>query len=244
LDIFIIRHAQSANNALPDIRDREVDPPLTELGQEQSKALAQHLKTTTLDRGAGSGEGITEGNATYSLRAGYGITALYCSPMLRSLQTTLRVKEALGIAPQVWVDLHERGGAYLDQGPGQKPIGYPGSTRSEILARFPDYQLPPDLTEDGWWNRDFEDLPATAGRAIRVAGELLERSGSDERIALISHGYFIDQLLKALLGQLPGNHIYYRQHNTAISRGILRTGGPIEVRSLNQIGHLTPEMVS
>ena len=43
MDLFIIRHGQSANNALANIKDRQVDPPLTDLGVQQANELARFL---------------------------------------------------------------------------------------------------------------------------------------------------------------------------------------------------------
>ncbi len=142
MELFIIRHAESGNNALGDNRDRVVDPPITELGQRQSEILAQHLATGyTQDLIPGA----APGSARAFARKGYGITSLYCSPMLRSLQTADSIKEALGLIPRVWVEIHERGGMFLEHGAGRGSVGYPGMTRSEILAKYPDYQLPPGL---------------------------------------------------------------------------------------------------
>ena len=218
-----------------------VDPPITELGERQSEILAQHLAT-------GSTQDLVPGAAPGSARAlerkGYGITSLYCSPMLRSLQTAHPIKEALGLIPQVWIDIHERGGMYLEHGEDRGTVGYPGMTRSEILAKYPDYQLPPGITEEGWWNRDREDSPTAGGRAIRVAEDLVAMSGTEDRVAIISHGTFIDILFKALLDQLPGNHICYRHNNTGISRISIRKGGTTEVLSLNRLDHLPSVMVS
>ena len=141
--------------------------------------------------------------------------------MLRSLQTAHPLKDALGLVPKVWVNIHERGGMFIDNGDDSGSVGYPGMTRSEILAMYPDYQLPPGITEKGWWNRDREDSPTAGGRAIGVAEELVAMSDAEDRVAIISHGTFINILLKALLDQLPGNHIYYRHNNTGIgSQGL------------------------
>lgn len=241
MDLFIIRHGQSANNALPDLRDREVDPPLTGLGKRQAQLLAEHLATgVTLDWVPAPGSG----NAGPSLRKGFGITSLFCSAMYRSLQTAEPVGQALGLTPQVWVDIHEQGGMFLNHGGSEGNVGYPGRTRSEISAEFPNVHLPPDVTEKGWWTQGHEDVPASAGRAIRVSEQLRGMAGSDERVAIISHGGMMDVLLKALLGQLPGDHIRYRHHNTAISRLSVRLGAPIQAQFLNRVDHLAPELVS
>ena len=218
-----------------------VDPPITDLGRRQAEILAQHLAT-------GDTQDLVPGAAPDSARAvarkGYGITSLYCSPMLRSLQTTQPIKEALGLIPRVWVDIHERGGMFLEHGEGGGSVGYPGMTRSEILAKYPDYQLPPGVTEDGWWNRDRENPSTASGRAIKVAGELFAMSETEDRVAIISHSAFINILFKALLDQLPGNHIYYRHNNTGISRVSIKKGRATEVVSLNRLDHLPSNLVS
>ena len=69
-------------------------------------------------------------------------------------------------------------------------------------------------------------------------------AGNEERVAIISHGGMMDVLLKALLGQLPGDHIRYRHHNTAISWLSVRPGAPIQTQFLNRVDHLAPELVS
>ena len=241
MELFIIRHGQSANNALPDLRDREVDPPLTGLGKQQAQLLAEHLATGATQDWAI--DPVSENSGPY-LRKGFGITSLFCSAMYRSMQTAEPVGRALGLTPQVWIDIHEQAGMYLNHGGEEGRVGYPGRTRSEISAEFPSFQLPAGITEDGWWNQGYEELPASAGRAIKVSQQLQEMAGSEERVAIITHGGIMDFLLKALLGQLPGEHIRYRHHNTAISRLNLRPGAPILVRFLNRVDHLAPELVS
>jgi len=69
-------------------------------------------------------------------------------------------------------------------------------------------------------------------------------SGTEDRVAIISHGAFINILFKALLDQLPGNHIYYRHSNTGISRISIQKGRTTEVLSLNRLDHLPSNMVS
>ena len=43
MELFIIRHGQSGNNALANIRDRSVDPPLTDLGERQAEMLGEYV---------------------------------------------------------------------------------------------------------------------------------------------------------------------------------------------------------
>jgi broad specificity phosphatase PhoE len=241
MDLFIIRHGQSANNALPNLRNREVDPPLTDMGKRQAQVLAQHLAGgETHDLMADP----AMGTVTAQFRRGFGITSLFSSAMYRSLETAQHIGRALGLAPRIWIDIHEEGGMYLDHGDEEGLVGYPGRTLSEILAEFPEFQAPPGIRDQGWWNRDHEDAASCAGRAIKVAKQLREMAGNEDRVAIVTHGAFIDALLKALFDQLPGGHIYYRHHNTAISRISIGPGARIEIRFLNRVDHLDPELVT
>lgn len=224
MQLYLIRHGQSTNNTLADPQDRVCDPPLTELGRRQAERLAEHLA---------------------DVRHGYGITRLYVSPMWRALQTAQPVGRTLGLPVEVWIELHEVGGIYLDYGEAGGIVAYPGKTRSEVLAEFPDYVLPDGITEQGWWRGEGrEDWPACQGRALRVAGQLRQWAAEDERIAIISHGGLIGALLKALLDQLPSRHLWYAHGNTGISRLDLSGDGRLEVQFLNRLEHLPPELVS
>jgi broad specificity phosphatase PhoE len=243
MELYIIRHAQSTNNALTDIRDRVMDPALTELGHRQAGAIATHLAKGINPE---MSVGLTEEDTSVQRRQGYGLTRLYCSAMLRSLQTVQPIGEALGLNPEIYVDIHEHGGIYLDQDGGDR-VGYPGKSRSEILTEFPNYLLPPEITENGWWNRDFEDWPACQGRAIRIAGQLRElarQSGSEQRIGMVSHGGFISALLKALIDTAPGPGFFFHHFNTSLTRVDFRPDGRLDIRYLNRIPHLSPELVS
>jgi len=236
MELFIIRHAQSTNNALADQQNRVCDPPLTELGHRQAQILARHLSTAReLEPIA-----MTSNNPD---QRGYGITRLYCSPMWRALQTAYPIGQALRLAPEIWIDLHEKGGIFLDHGEAGK-VGYPGKARQEILAEFPDCVLSEEIDDHGWWNRDHEDWPACHGRAIKVADELRKRATDGGRVAIVSHGGFVDALLKALFNQLPSRHLFYYHHNTAISRIDFRSDGRLDFRYLNRVDHILPESIS
>ena len=240
MELFIIRHGQSGNNALANLRDRSVDPPLTDLGERQAEMLAAYVA---------SGENQEmfredTGNTNYQLRQGLGITTLFTSPMYRSLQTVHPVSQALGLAPRIWVDIHEEGGMYRNHGGDEGLVGYPGRTKSEILAEFPDYVLPPDFNDAGWWNKDHEDPSSLLVRATKVSEQLWEMAKKEDRVAMISHGGFMNALLKALFGQISQSHMYYRHHNTAITRIYMDDDGRFEVLYLNSAAHLTPESIS
>jgi len=165
--------------------------------------------------------------------------------MLRALETAEPIGRAMGLAPHIWVDLHEHGGIFLDHGDGRGPVGYPGITREEILARFPEYEIPERITSRGWWNRPIETEAEWTARAARVASQLWDRFGeTDERIALVTHGGCINSLLCKLFHDIPIGAVAFSHQNTAISRVDWNEEGRIVLRYLNRIEHLPAEFVT
>ncbi|KXK19482.1 MAG: phosphoglycerate mutase family protein [Chloroflexi bacterium OLB15] len=249
MELYIIRHGQSVNNALPDDQPRVQDASLTELGQKQAERLAAYLAD---GRNRDPRYSPATGHAEREDEATFGITNLYCSPMHRALQTTLPVAAAVGLKPEVWIDIHEHGGVY--QATPDGIVGYTGRTRAQVASEFPDYVLPEGLTENGWWNAALGSEPyyTAAGRAIKVAAELKRRAleapvqpdGRPTRIVMISHGTFIDALIKALLNQLPNRSFFYLQYNTGITRIDFVEKERLLLRYINRVPHLTPDMIS
>ena len=207
--LYLIRHGQSSNNLLAEqlkerlgpypfetyMRQRVAEPPLTELGEQQASRLVTYFVDVAISR-------------------------LYCSPMLRTMQTIRPVADALDLSPTVWLDLHEHGGVFLRPGPDAEAVGFPGLSRAEMSQKFPGYRLN-GVGECGWWQGGEEDIASCHARAVRVAEalhQMAKDSEEDEGIAAVSHGTFMDSLLKALLGRLPGNDFYFNHHNTGITR--------------------------
>jgi 2,3-bisphosphoglycerate-dependent phosphoglycerate mutase len=171
MQLYIIRHAQSYNNALPDIRDRVRDPHLTDLGHRQAEAVADYLVAGVHPEQKFGTDAEATGVRTVQ---GFGITRLYCSAMYRALQTASYIGRALALNPEVWLDIHESGGIFLEHDDERGVVGYPGKTRREIREEFPGYLLPNGVTDEGWWDvsQGREDWFSCQGRAIRVAHQL------------------------------------------------------------------------
>jgi broad specificity phosphatase PhoE len=242
MELYIIRHGQSTNNPLEDASLRVVDAPLTDLGKQQAELLAAYLAD---GRNREPWVDPVTGYYKPDQQVTFGITHLYCSAMYRSLQTTAPISRALGIKPEVWIDIHESGGMYLEQPDGI--VGFAGKTRSEILSEFPDYVLPDTLTEAGWYDKKMgqEALPVAQGRALKVASEMRRRADTAERIAIVSHGTFIDALIKALFSQLPTRQVFYLHYNTGITRiDFQGERDRLLVRHMNRIAHLPNDMIS
>ncbi len=228
MQVILIRHAQSENNALTadTMHRRKVDPGLTELGHQQRERLADCLGNETA---AGEIE----------------IKQLYTSAMLRSLLTSQPLGEALDLQPAIWLDLHEKGGLFSRQN-GQVS-GFGGMTRTAISQAFPRVQLAEALTESGWYDATLGMEPEAHShyRAIKVAGELRRRADAQAVVALVSHAGFLDILIKALFDQLPSrpHTMRYYHNNTAITRiDIVR--GQTVMHYLNRVDHLPMAMRS
>ncbi|HKJ85375.1 MAG TPA: histidine phosphatase family protein [Spirochaetia bacterium] len=245
MELYIIRHAQSYNNALADPRDRVCDPPITELGHVQAARLARHLATEPHPE---QRHGRDPEETSVETVEGYGIRRLYCSAMHRSLQTATAIGEAMGIAPKIWVDIHESGGIFLEHRDGRGVVGYPGMTRAQIADEFPAVELSDAVKEEGWWDtaRGEEDWPTAQGRAIRVSKELWRMAEEEPEgpVAIVSHAGFMEALVKALFGRLPGANLTVYHFNTAITRFDLEPPGELHVRYINRVPHLTQELVS
>jgi 2,3-bisphosphoglycerate-dependent phosphoglycerate mutase len=237
MQLYIMRHAQSTNNALADQRYRVADPLLTETGHRQAELLAEHLAhgrarftpATNPSRGAGGA---------------YGITRLYCSPMRRALQTARPVSQALGLTPEIWVEIHEYGGIWLEHADGTGIRGYPGMTRGEIEAELPGCTLPEGVTDRGWWRGAQEEPELFLARAAWVVDTLHSWAEREERIAIITHGAFIDGLLNTLLKVARVQPVYYHHDNTGISLIDFRREGRLSLRFLNRLDHLSPELIT
>lgn len=231
--VYLIRHAQSFNNALEDLSKRVYDPELTELGLKQAEALAQYLKTQIDQQGEP-----------------FSINRIYASPMRRALQTAQPLARELKVPVTAWIALHELGGLWLAE-PDGSTRGFGGPARSALMADFPGYELPPTIGEEGWYKVEqaYEPFELAMARAIRVASTLRDRAHETTTIALVSHAGFLDRLLKALLNQLPltPGALFYAHHNTGITRiDFLPEDGMDRLRLMyvNRFSHLEAGQVS
>lgn len=241
--LYLVRHGQSENNAFAaearaDVAEeppRTAEPSLTSTGCEQAKCVAGYLARET-DK--------TDLRDGTTVEAGHGIERLYTSAMLRALQTTQPIATALGLKPEIWLDVHEEGGIWLDEGDGRGAVGHPGLTRTDIARRFPGFVQPDAITDIGWWNRPFERRADLVSRSARVAADVRQRVAQwDDRVAIVSHGTFISLLIQHLfLGQYVPD-IRFSNHNTGISR-LDFDGDSVMLRYLNRIDHLPVGLVT
>ncbi len=178
--LLLIRHAQSANNALPESQ-RVSDPGLTTLGHSQADALADWL-------------------------CSYRPTELICSGFRRALDTTRPIAQKLSLRPKVRMDLFEQGGCYTGYLP-EKKAAATGMGLSEIRETYGDWHIDDRISEHGWYHGcELENDHQARARADRVAqwvvDELVSRNPTGDEIyrpALVIHADFKALLLESLL---------------------------------------------
>lgn len=223
MELYLIRHGQSTNNEAK--LARVADPPLTDIGVKQARWVGESLKDE-------------------------GITRLYCSPMLRTLQTTQMITDSIDLPPHVFVGLHEWG-AISEAREDGTVVQLPGLNRLGMREICPNVVLPDDVTDQGWWfhegfARGIEDMcQLSHENGLAFIAHLEEHHGNtDERVAAVSHGGSGGSLMSAFFG-LPPDPGYSRftQNNTGVSK-MLFTSEQRQLQYLNRINHLPPEAVT
>lgn len=210
--LYLVRHGQSTNNAgLP----RVVDPNLTDVGREQARLTAVHFETSAL-----------------------APRHLYSSPMRRALQTSLPMKERLGLPPFVHPDVCETGG--LSEGAGM--------TRAAMEAEFPEYILNSAITDSGWADPALRVETETGStlRAMRLWDMLIQRhAGKNDTVVMVSHGDFGGFLLAYLFDGSSQKEEFFNLCNCSIS--LIETDSQATKRALrylNRTEHLPAELLT
>ncbi|MBL8891415.1 MAG: histidine phosphatase family protein [Planctomycetaceae bacterium] len=249
IDIWLVRHAQSQNNANPESQ-RQPDPPLTSLGHWQAEAVGRHLHDS----------------GPFAQR--------FVSAFRRALETAAPFHHAAQPAYrgfQIWTELFEVGGCFSGYAPHPRRAES-GMTVEEVRQHFP-WANPPAAWLAGGWNSltEFETMEAAIPRADRVklalenmALDTQQRLGSEptstnpERVLIVSHGEFIALLLSRLLTGEPNYFVRPRSiYNTSISKVRISVNNDhsapnnsknaqlkCQLLELNQIAHLSPGAIS
>ncbi|MBI4785743.1 MAG: histidine phosphatase family protein [Chloroflexi bacterium] len=239
MQFYFIRHAQSMNNLLYDTGasrfERSHDPELSQPGREQAQVLARFLCRTGSPR-------LSNGRDDYNA-AGFGITRLYTSLMVRAVATGTVVAQALNLPLVGWQDLHESGGLYLEDERTEERVGQCGPNRAFFERHYPRLVLPDSCDDVGWWNRPFEEHDQAMARARRFLTELLERHGrSDDRVAVISHGDFYNCVLRTLF-QIEKAVGWFDLNNAGITRMDFEKE-KFRLVYANRVEFLSPELVT
>src|SRR6056297_1112107 len=139
MQLYLVRHAESENNARP-IYERVEDPSITAVGRLQAEFLAKWFESLPID-------------------------TLISSPVRRALQTTRYIVDLTDSHVHVWADMFEEGGIYRGHGP-EATEGGPGLSRTEVLrhvaANVDGCTLDDAVVESGWWGAKLRETPEQA----------------------------------------------------------------------------------
>ncbi len=248
MKLYLIRHGESANNAVQAdggaSGGRVPDPELTETGHKQAQLLAHHVSHPQGDPQQHPWVLKQDG------LQGFGLTHIYCSLMTRSVLTAQYIAQACDLPLTAHADIFEKEGVFEETDDGTKS-GLPGPARSYFEDRFPELTLPATVGHEGWYNRPFETEAVFLQRSRHVAEDFRERhGGTDDCVALVIHGDLIDQLINEFsgAGRYPENYANHwianwAFHNTSITRIDFIEGSRVIVYT-NRLQHLPPELVT
>jgi len=206
MKLYIIRHGQRAD-AYPDYTGGG-NSPLSSVGLKQAEHVAEFMQQKEP-------------------------TALYCSSMLRAIQTALplhrRLRKTLQIWPvfcetntDPWLKRHAENPALAENVTlWRTHLGVPELTAEEVeriegnfylLSSLPEKYPGAQLTQpfpwpDAWWLTEHEALQCRETGFARLElglAALLARHSDEDRVVLVCHGNCGDMMAALLLG-LPRN---------------------------------------
>ena len=222
MQLYLIRHAESENNARPPF-ERIEDPAITAVGRMQTDHLSVWMKTLKTDR-------------------------LITSPFLRTIQTTTRMLDGLNQQVHVWHDVFERGGCFRGHGPDATEGGM-GLGRSAIERHFREAgtgcRIDESIDEQGWWGgRPRENEDEVRQRADQVTKRLVDTFGSSRQvIVVVTHADFKRWLLRAMLRGVVDPDHFGPLRNTGITK-LDFDGERWQLDWLNSVSHLPARLVT
>lgn len=242
MQLFLIRHGQSANNVTwgqaNHLDSRVPDPPLTEVGRRQAEILAHFLANH-----GGSAADITYDHQNVG---GFSITHIFCSLMERAVTTGEILSQRLGLPLVAWPDIHECGGIFSQDKENGECTGVEGPGREYFNTHHPELVLPQSIGSKGWWDRPYEELSDLPTRARRVRDDLIHvHGGSTHRVALITHvcfsHFFLSDLLNVPVNKEPTP--WFHLNNTGISH-ISFDESRLRVNYLNRVDFLPADLIT
>jgi 2,3-bisphosphoglycerate-dependent phosphoglycerate mutase len=221
LQLYLIRHAESENNAKPAYQ-RVEDPALTAIGRLQAEHLAAWMKTLKFD-------------------------VLITSPVLRALQTTRFIVDTTGHPVHVWADMFEEGGIYPGHGPTATAGGL-GLGRADVIRHAtgsPERCVLDDgIVETGWWaGRTRETQEQMVERSQTVIRRLMMTFGeTDQSVVAVIHADFKRELLRQMTGWSMSCEVGALR-NTGITKLVFqRTHWQLDW--FNSVSHLPAKLIT
>ncbi len=217
MQLYLIRHAESENNARPG-HLRVEDPAITAVGRLQAEHLAQWLRTLKFD-------------------------LLVTSPFLRTLQTVRAVLDQKACATEIWHDVFERGGCY--RGYGEEACeGGPGLGLKEIRSLIPEAIVDTTILETGWWgSRKRETHQEAVARAELVERRFVETLSRCQILVAVIHADFKRLLLSQMLHGITDASALGPMRNTGITK-VDFDGQQWKLDWFNSISHLPSRLIT
>ena len=236
MQLYLIRHAESENNARPAFQ-RVEDPALTARGRLQAEHLGQWIKTLSID-------------------------TLITSPFLRTLQTTRLVVDAAPQPVHIWHDVYERGGCFVghlpdDQRGGlglgrqkimEQILGEPreaAESETEIVDAVDQCLIDESIDQAGWWaGKQRESEEEALQRARLVTDRMIDTFGATGQVVVaIIHADFKRLLLGEMLRTALDTSLLGPMRNTGISK-IDFDGHAWRLDWLNSVTHLPHRLIT
>ena len=232
MKVLLLRHGESANNALfkhiertrPDASREELfeqwsikrseDPPLTTHGVEQARRAGKF----------------------YSSLFAQANVRVFSSPTLRALQTSKEFIRNINVAAPVAVldNLYERDGIYHTR------RNVRSKTKKELKRIFPELDFS-SLPDGPWYTLDHKE---TSLEAVQRSQDIVHnwltspsfiRQNDHNVIVLVVHRELINLLLVAFVG---GSNAYFFHDNTATSLIDIGSKDEIQFRWINRMDHI------
>ena len=162
---------------------------------------------------------------------------------MRALQTMQPLAVATGLPPQVDVQFFEAGGIYSSS--GGAALG--GLARSEMVAEFPTFSVPPAVTDSGWYHASGKESNAACRSRVALLAIRLKAEAralrSRSTVLVVTHHDTICALLEALV--VPerdfgdGGFLAFKTANTSVTVvDIDGASGEVLLTLLGSVPHL------
>jgi 2,3-bisphosphoglycerate-dependent phosphoglycerate mutase len=222
MQLYLVRHAESENNARPPYL-RVEDPAITAIGRLQAQHLADWMRTLSIDH-------------------------LITSPFLRTLQTTRYITDAIGGSVSVWHDVFERGGCFRGHGVDATEGGI-GLGRSDVIrhvvADADRCTIDPTIEESGWWGGKTKETDQEAvERSINVVRRFTATfSDSGQTVVAVIHADFKRELLTQMLSPRANPATFGPLRNVGISK-LDYDGQHWKLDWFNSVTHLPHKLIT
>lgn len=221
MKLYLIRHAESGNNAVPTYQ-RVEDPAITAVGRMQANHLAEWIATLRAD-------------------------VLITSPFLRTIQTVLPVLNSTRLKLDIWHDVFERGGCFRGYNESNF-AGAQGMGRSQILQALGDHAtssvLDETIEESGWWGQKDRETDAEAElRAKAVCTRLLQSFTDGQVVLLLIHA----DLKRLMLAEMMHGQVDVARLGPMRNAGITkvnRIGDEWQLDYFNSVTHLPARLIT